>query len=514
MKFPRGIQTFSKLREKGCLYIDKTELIFNLISTNQAYFLARPRRFGKSLLISTLESLFNGQQELFKDLAIAETNYDFQTYPVIKLEFTSVDARNQVDLQNFIINMSNEYAAIHHIELSIESYEQRFAELVKKLQHKYQQNVVLLIDEYDRPILSNLNESVLSDIKQTISGFYSAIKALDAYLKFVFITGVSKFAKVSVFSGMNNLTDISMRQDYATLCGITQQELTDNFSPAIKQLANTEQQDEQATIEKIKYWYNGYRFHHKAPGVYNPYSLLSLFETQEFDNYWFETGTPTFLIKLIENAQFDLTTLDELEVDKSAFMSIEPEQIGPLVALLQTGYLSIASYDDGWYTLDFPNLEVKYAFSRALMEYITNSERGVNVSYIRKLAKALNSNDLNTFFDILRIFFANIPYEITVKNEKYYQSLFFAILTLLGFQLEAEVSTNQGRIDCTIQTSKCIYVIEFKLSDSAQAALQQIVDKQYAQKYLASGKQIQLVGVAFDEKSRSIGDYVTQMVDN
>ncbi len=508
MKYPIGIQTFSEIREENYVYIDKTALVHQLITCGKNYFLSRPRRFGKSLLLSTLEAVFLGRRALFDGLSIAKTDYDFATYPVIKMEFTRVNVRQVHDLESYIINTANSLAKTHDIELELDSYEQRFAELVIKLQQKYQQKVVLLIDEYDKPILSNLNKPILEHIKESLNGFYSSIKSLDEYLKFVFITGVSKFAKVSVFSGMNNLDDISMDRCYATLCGISQAEMEDCLGKQIEALASKLALTTDVLKTKIKYWYNGYRFEEDAISVYNPYSLIFLFAKQKFDNYWFATGTPTFLIELIKAKQFNLAEISDFEIDRSAFMSIEPEQISPLIALLQTGYLTIADFDDGWYRLDFPNYEVKYAFNQSIVENLSNTEPGVNVGYIRKLCRALNKANLDDFFEILQVFFANIPNTISIKQEKYYQSLFYSIFTLIGYKLEAEVSTNKGRIDCVIHTDSTIYIIEFKLNDSCDAALKQIEEKQYAQKYLHSDKNITLVGVAFDQQTRNIGDYV------
>jgi hypothetical protein len=278
-----GIQTFSKIREQNYLYIDKTALVHDLICQGEVYFLSRPRRFGKSLLVSTFEALFLGQKALFEGLAIADTDYDFAAYPVISMEFSKVRVTDSEDVKQHIINNTNKYAKHYDIELEISSYEQRFDELVIKLQAKTGRKVVLLIDEYDKPIIDNLLNDSLSQIQSVIAGFYSVVKSLDKYLRFIFITGVTKFAKVSVFSGMNSLRDISMIKQYATLCGITQQELTSNFMAAIDEQASLEDMDRQQMLVKIKHWYNGYRFHHSADGVYNPFSLLSLFLNQEFE---------------------------------------------------------------------------------------------------------------------------------------------------------------------------------------------------------------------------------------
>lgn len=511
MKYPLGIQTFSKIIEDKLLYIDKTAILYELIQQGSVYFLSRPRRFGKSLLLSTLESLFNGHKALFAGLAIADSDYDFKAHPLVIFEFSSVKVENPDDVKNYIINTCNDIARNFNISLDIDSYEQRFAELVRKLHNKTQQGVVLLIDEYDKPILDNLFNQDLNAIQSTLNGFYSTAKSLDRHLRFVFITGVSKFAKISVFSGMNNLTDISMDRQYATLCGITQQELEDNFAPAIEPLASVEALSRTQLLAKIKHWYNGYRFHQKAPTLYNPYSLLALFRSQEFYNYWFTTATPTFLIELIKNQQFDLGELNLLEVDQLFFSSAEPTQMSPAPVLVQTGYLTIADYHDGWYRLDFPNYEVKYAFNRAIVEEYGQTPAG-HMRYIQSLSQSLNNGDIAAFIKTLKIFFANVPYDINLKHEKYYQSLFYAIFTLLGYQLEAEVKTNDGRIDCVLHTDSSIYIIEFKLNGSKEQALQQIEDKHYGQKYLNSEKQLVLLGVEFDQQTRNIGDFVSKIL--
>lgn len=343
-----------------------------------------------------------------------------------------------------------------------------------------------------------------------MSGFYSVVKLLDKHLRFVFITGVSKFAKVSVFSGMNNLTDISMDRRYATICGITQQELETYFDEAIDELAVLEQQERGELQTKIKHWYNGYHFHQKAIGVYNPYSILSLFSKQEFKNYWFTTATPTFLLDLLQNKQYDLKNLTEFEVGDGAFEACEPEEIGVQSIFLQTGYLTIKEYNAPLYKLDFPNYEVKKSFYDSVTTRYSKLDKGVGESYTNQLLHHLKTQNLDDFFETLRVFFANVPYDIALNHEKYYQSLFYAIFKLLGLWVEVEVSTNIGRIDCVIQTDNTVYIIEFKLNESKEKALKQIVDKQYAQKYQDCGKAVLLVGVEFDQATRNIGEFVCQ----
>jgi hypothetical protein len=510
MKYPLGIQTFSEIREESYLYLDKTQLIYNLVSSGKVYFLSRPRRFGKSLLISTLESLFLGHKSLFEGLAINDTDYDFAVYPVIKLEFTKVHVEQADDLKKYIRAATARYADQYDVELTCESYEIRFDELIRKLHQKTGKKVVLLIDEYDKPILGNLNRPTLPAIKEVMNAFYGVIKTLDEHLKFILITGVSKFAKVSVFSGMNNLTDLSLHRRYANLCGITQQEFEDNFTSDIVELAALEQLTKDELLAKIKHWYNGYLFHPQAMGVYNPYSLLSLFEYQEFQNYWYTTATPTFLLNLLQETQYDLKNLSLLEIGASAFAASEPEDMSILSLFHQTGYLTIKHYKAPLYTLDFPNFEVKSSFYDSVATRFAHLDSGVSETYTHKLMEYIKAGDLDNFFKTLSRFFANIPYDIAIKDEKYYQSLFYAVFTLLGLTVEAEVRTNIGRIDCVLQTNETIYVIEFKLNDTCEAAMQQIHDKKYAQKYQGGSKEIVLVGVEFDHKNRNIGRFVQE----
>ena len=512
MKYPLGLQTFAEIREENYVYLDKTAMIHELIRTGKIYFLSRPRRFGKSLLISTLQALFAGKSELFTDLAISKTDYDFTQYPVLKFEFAKDEFACADNLRSYINYAINQMAERYGVALTADGHNQKFDELVIKLQQKSGQKVVLLIDEYDKPILNNLNKPILPEIKQVLAAFYSTVKSLDEHLRFVFITGVSKFSKVSIFSGMNTLTDITFHRKYAALCGVTQQELTHYFAEPIKTLANEYQQSELQFIEQIKHWYNGYHFYPQAVGVYNPYSLLSLFVFEDFRNFWFSTATPTFLLDMIDEKQYDLSDLSNLSITQSAFDNTEPENLDVLSLFVQTGYLTITGAKGARFQLDFPNYEVKRSFFDSIMTRFSCLERGVGDALIYDLVDHLNDGELDEFFTVLRRFFAKIPYDLLVENrEKYYQSLFYAVLTLIGLDIEAEISTNIGRIDCVLKTKDTIYIVEFKLDGSKEDALKQIIDKQYAQKYQGGDKQVILLGVEFDQGIRNIGEYVTSL---
>ena len=510
MKYPLGIQTFSEIRDEGYIYVDKTQFVYDLIASGKHYFLSRPRRFGKSLLISTLESVFLGQQALFDGLAIAASDYDFATYPVIKLEFAKDEFATADNLRECIYYAVDRIANDNGIELTTNTYNQRFEELVIKLHKQTGSKVVLLIDEYDKPILNNLNTSVLSEIKKVISAFFAVAKSVDEHLKFVFITGVSKFAKVSVFSGMNTLTDISMNKRFAAICGVTSKELEANFTGAINELAISEQLDRPKLLAKIKHWYNGYKFHQQSSGVYNPYSLLRLFFELEFKNYWYTTATPAFLLDLLQQRQYDLSDLTEHEVAVEAFDATEPEHIDVQSVFLQTGYLTIKEYHAPFFQLGFPNYEVESSFYSSVAARYGGIGLGQGSSFAMKLVQSLNKQDFSQFFETLSVFFANIPNNITIDNEKYYQSLFFAVIKLLGLNADVEVNTNIGRMDCVIETKDMVCIIEFKLDGTKEQALAQIIDKNYAQKYQLSEKDVVLIGVEFDKVGRNIAGWLSE----
>ena len=508
MKYPLGIQTFSKIREDDYAYVDKTALVYDLLTTGTAYFLSRPRRFGKSLLISTLESIFRGEKALFDGLAIADTDYEFIEYPVVLFEFTKVLTRRVDDLERHIINNTNRIAEQYSVELTLESYEERLEELIRKLYETTGKPVVFLVDEYDKPILDNLFDEQLEAVREVLAGFYAVVKQSDRFLKFVFITGVSKFAKISVFSAMNSLTDISMNRHYALICGITQSELEGNFQSAINRLASNENLERQQLLEKIKHWYNGYCFHHGAQTVYNPYSLLHLFFEQEFKNYWFTTATPTFLLDLLQHHQYELKQLTANEVSIETFAACEPEHMEPQSLFVQTGYLTIKQYDEPFYALDFPNFEVEKSFYASVASRYGGLGQGQGASFSLKLIQHLNAKRFDDFFKTLTVFFANIPNNITIDDEKYYQSLLFAIFKLVGLSVDVEVNSNVGRMDCVIKLDDTIVIIEFKLNGTKEQALQQIHDNQYPQMYQLDGKRLLLIGVEFDKAGRNIAGFV------
>ena len=520
---PIGRQTFEVLRNAQDVYVDKTQLIYQLITQGSVYFLSRPRRFGKSLLLTTLKSLFEGRKDLFEGLWVAEkTDYAFDNYPVLLLDLSLGGAENADSLKTKLINQLNMVAKQLGISLEVEAFDQRFAELIQQLKQKTGQPVVVLIDEYDKPILDNIGKPELGEIRDTLRQFYTILKASDAHLKFVFLTGISKFSKVSVFSGLNNLTDISMASQYATLCGYTQDELETHFPLWVDDLAAACGLERDTVLEKIKLWYNGYRFCEVNQLVYNPFSTLLLFQHKKFKAHWFESGTPSMLIQVLTQQNYPLHNLEHLSSTEEEFsvFDVENMQVAPL--FFQTGYLTIKDHDPefGTYTLGFPNREVKSAFLSHLLKTF-DRDRRYSGSIIQELTQAVRAGKVEVFMQVLQSFFASIPYDIqrnqeTREKEHYYQSLFYVIFALVGIHTRVEERTHQGRIDAVIETEQAVYLFEFKMtawtehSDNAKAvcqqALQQIRDHEYPTRFNSptQNKTLQLIGVAFDFDKRGI----------
>ena len=508
-KLTNYVFDFEKLLQDDCLYVDKTEYIWNLISAGSAgYFLSRPRRFGKSLTVSTLKAVFEGKKELFKGLAIYDKPYDWKPYPVIHLSLGDFTPNcNTVEKVNrYLVKKIMESAAWLGVTVStMDEPSFAFAELLDQLK---EQQVVILVDEYDKPILDNIKNDNISEIQRTLKGFYSILKARNAQERFLFVTGVSKFCHVSLFSDLNNLTDITMDARYATMFGYTQEELEANFSDRI--LACAGDKDLDSFKAKIKEWYNGFRFHKNAKTVYNPVSLAQFFDNSgEFKNYWFATGTPSFLMELIKEKDFDIQENLQESVPEIAFSAFEVDDIDPLTLLLQTGYLTIKDteekFDTIWYFLDFPNKEVANAFSAYILNSYTGKTQTGSVKFVAEIATSLLKNDLKRLRKIMEVFFAGIPYPVHKKNEATFHGIFFSIFRLLGCYIEAESMTNDGRIDAVVQTPKAIYLFEFKM-DNDPTALAQIKAKEYFQKYLLDKRDIYIFGVNFDtDKGNLIG---------
>ena len=520
--------SFERVREGGFVYVDKTAILKTLAdgSLGTQFFIARPRRFGKSLAVSTLQCLFEGRRDLFRGLAI-EPDWDWsKTYPVLKLDMGTCAADDAQELKGLLRSMLRREA----VRLGLPQPEgatpgDAFLQFCTDLAANTKGGkFVLLVDEYDKPLLGHLGKPDVNDIRDELKAFYSVIKTCEGLQRFAFMTGVSKFSKVSVFSDLNNLNEFSMDARVATLFGYTHEEVRANFPDSLAALGAKQGLDAEATFARLVQWYDGYRFHQDAAPVFNPVSVGKCLSSGQFDPYWFETGTPTFLLRLMEK---NPVVLDEIEVSQTAFSNYEPDRPALVSLLYQTGYLTIKSArQDGGirlYRLVPPNFEVATAFSESLSADFSRLDGEEHASLLTQMVEALRADDVDDMLDALSCFFANIPANITVKREKYYQTLFYAVFVLIGARTHAECWTNRGRVDAVVETPRGVYVFEFKLdgtggrdgarpspggpsSVSAAAALAQIKAKGYAEKWLRCGKKVTLVGAAFDADMRNLSD--------
>ena len=513
-----SIPDFEKLISEGYLYVDKTEYIWRMINpAGESYFLSRPRRFGKSLTVSTLEAVFQGKKDLFKGLAIYDKPYDWKPYPIIHLSFGDYTAINNTieKLDRYLLRKVWEAARGLKVSLTVDDdASQAFAQLMDHFKAK-DEKVVILVDEYDKPILDNISDPNIKDIQKCLKGFYSILKDRNSQERFLFVTGVSKFSHVSLFPDLNNLTDITMDVRYACMFGYTQEELEVNFGDRIKALAGDRDLDE--FKNEFKAWYNGYRFEESSQTVYNPVSLAKFFESGgEFRNYWFSTGTPSFLLELISKNRYNLEKALLSPVSGFAFDAYDIEKLNPLTLLLQTGYLTIdhaiKRYGDTNYQLRFPNLEVKGSFETYLAGHCSGLQPDEVKDSVYRLADAVTAGDVDAFMEAMKVFFAKVPYDIHLKDENNFQLLFFAIFMLLGISITAESKTNNGRIDAVAANDDFVFVFEFKLDKSTEIAMNQIKERDYYRRYMNSGKKIILVGVNFDKDAGQIDKWTVESV--
>lgn len=507
LNLPLGIQTFSEIIQHNFLYVDKTRQIHSLITAGKYYFIARPRRFGKSLTLSTIKSIYSGERELFEGLWIHD-QWDWdRIHPVIHISFSSL-GYGGLGLETAIRDELARIAKGHDIALRTEDISQMFRQLIQDLSSNGQ--VILLIDEYDKPIIDYLtNVEQARKNQEILKRFYSVIKDSDPYLRFLLITGVSKFSKVSIFSDLNNLQDITFHRKFSTLVGYTQEEVEHYFGTAIAELADENDVGTDEQMALVRKWYNGYSWDSKNY-VYNPFSLMSYIDAGEFRNFWFETGTPTFLLKLMREQQ--VYKLDNLTVSEQAFSSYDIEHLQILPILFQTGYLTIKSKGDfGIYTLDYPNNEVKEALLSYIISDLRNEQTALTKPMVIQLYGAFRANDLEEVIKLVKSIFKNIPSHIFLNRaEAYYHSLLYLVFYYLGQYIESEVSTSDGRLDSVVKTDEHIYILEFKLDQSAEAALKQIKDRGYAEKYAADERPKVLVGINFRSESKTVDGWLSE----
>lgn len=511
-KLPIGIQTFSDIRLNNYLYVDKTAFVWKIANTGKPYFFSRPRRFGKSLLLSTFEAYFEGRKELFQGLAIEQLETEWKEHPVLHLDLNAKKYETPADLEAMLNQHLEKWEAVYGDEKKERSLEERFSYVIRRANEQSGIGVVVLIDEYDKPLLQALDNDVLfENYRQTLKAFYGVLKSADRYLRFVFLTGVTKFAQVSVFSDLNQLQDISLWPDYATLCGITKDELLQNFRPELETLATSNGMSYDEAVDKMTCLYDGYHFSQYSEGVFNPFSVLNAFKSKMFDSFWFQTGTPTFLVELLKKSEYDLRTLlDGVEAPASSFTEYRVDANNPIPLIYQSGYLTIKDYDREFhnYLLEFPNDEVRYGFINFLVPYYTSMVNSDQNFYIGKFVQELRSGDCDAFLTRLQAFFADFPYELNAKTERHYQVVFYLVFKLMGQFTQAEVRSARGRADAVVKTPKYIYVFEFKLNGTAEEALAQIDDKKYLIPYQSDGRELVKVGVEFSAEERNIGRWL------
>ena len=510
MKYPIGIQDFEKLRHDGYVYVDKTRQIYSLASTGCYYFLGRPRRFGKSLLISTMEAYFLGKKELFKGLAMEELEDEWNVHPVLHLDlntgtYDSVDALRKI-IDNFLVQWENIYGTAR----GEETQPLRFKGVIQRAFEKAGRQAVILVDEYDKPLLLNFDKPDLQDeLRKELKAFYSVLKTQDRYIRFAFLTGITKFGKVSVFSDLNNLQDISMSANYADICGITEKEIHQYFELSIHELAEAKGMTYEQALARLKLQYDGYHFEHDTPGVYNPFSLLNTLKEKTFKDYWFETGTPTYLVDMLQVSGWDVSRLQNEELSAMHIKSIDMAPQNPVPLIYQSGYLTIKGYDERFqtYQLGFPNKEVENGFAMFLLSYYMPVKDSDTEFAARNFVREIESGDVDGFMSRLQTFFDACHYRIAVKKEADFQSALFIIFTVFGMYVEVEQASSRGRADIVMKTSDYVYIIECKLDGTAQNALKQIDDKGYANPFAHDKRTIYKIGVSFSSERRTISEW-------
>ena len=532
-KLPIGIQSFEKLRRDGFLYIDKTAFIWRLIQSSNPYFLSRPRRFGKSLFLSTLAAYFLGQKELFKglyiekaeeELAVQENRSTWQAYPVLYFDFntgqydTIESLISRIEL--FLSPLEKKYAI-----LSVQGdLAQRLEEIIKQIYETTHKQVIILVDEYDKPLLQTMgvNEELNEKYRTILKAFYSVIKTCDQYIRFAFLTGVTKFSKISIFSDLNNLRDISLEKQYASICGITQEELETNFQPEIQALADEQNFTYQEALESLKRWYDGYLFHPAGEEMYNPYSLLSAFVKKEIKSYWFSTGTPTFLVNYLKETHYYIPDLDgSVELDEDGLQTYRAVAQDALPILFQAGYLTIKTYipEARMYRLGFPNNEVRYGFLKNVLPAYSGLPFVETGKSVWKFVEDIRAGNVEGVMERLKSIISGIAYDnFTAENlklrEQNYQTAVYLVFTLMGQFVQTEVHSAKGRADCVVTTADSVYIFEFKLSGNgtAEDALNQIKKNRYTEQHKADGKKTVLIGSSFDEEKRTIKEWKTEML--
>ena len=505
--YPIGIQSFEHLRQSGYTYVDKTQLVYQLATTGKYYFLSRPRRFGKSLLLSTLKAYFEGKKELFNGLAIAGLETDWTAYPVLHLD---LNARNYINREALISELNRhleQWEKLYGDEFKNRTVEERFLQVIRKAYEKTGKRAVILVDEYDKPLLQAIDDKFLQDeYRSILKSFYGNLKTCDEFIQFAFLTGVTKFGKVSVFSDLNHLTDISLDYRYADICGISEAELHQGFDEGVIKLAEFNQMSKEECYEKLKENFDGYHFYPGSEGVYNPFSLLSTLSSSQFKDYWFETGTPTILVRQLQKTNYPLEEMTKEDVTADTLNSIDIMDENPLPLIFQSGYLTIKGYDKRFdtYTLGFPNREVEEGFTRFLYPYYTPKTLSKSQFSVSQFVRDIDNGNAENFIHRLEALFADGNYQVVGDEEIYFQNTLYVFFKLLGFYVDVERHTSDGRMDILMQTKDYVYILELKVNQTADIALQQIEEKGYAVPFASDPRKLYKIGVNFNSVTRKI----------
>lgn len=512
-QYPLGIQTFSEIINKKMLYIDKTAYIYNIAASGKYFFLGRPRRFGKSLLVSTMQSYFEGKKQLFRGLAIEKLESEWTEYPVLHFDMSGGKHMDAEQFEQYLGYRLEEEEKKWGIAIPVNGANNRLIELINTAYDKTGKQVVVLVDEYDAPMLDVVHETdCLDKLRNTMRNFYSPLKYCEPKLRFVFLTGITKFSQMSIFSELNNIKNISMDNEYAAICGITEEEMLTQMSDDIDALAQAQGIGREEAISKLKDNYDGYHFSAKSPDMFNPYSLLNCFADNEFNDYWFSSGTPTYLLNMMRKYEVMPTdVITRVEADASEFDAPTENMTTIMPLLYQSGYITIKDYNRAYnyYTLDVPNKEVKVGLTKALIPSYVTRNTLATTNTARRIAQALDKRDMDGALRLLQTFLGTIPYCENTNYEGHYQQLLFVVFSLLtDFLVDVEVHTPNGRVDIVLLTRTDLYIIELKLNKTAQEAMRQIDLKDYSQRFALCGKPVTKVGINFDAEKKTIGNWV------
>ena len=513
MRYPIGIQDFQKLRELGYAYVDKTALVYKLADSGNYYFLSRPRRFGKSLLLSTFEAYFSGRRDLFEGLAIESLEQKWAKHPILHLDLNTENYRERGSLERRLNNTLLLWEQTYGSFAGETSLALRFEGIVRRACEQAGERVVILVDEYDKPLLQTVdNPELQEEYRNALKAFYSVLKTQDRYIRFALLTGVTKFGKVSVFSDLNNLNDISMDRRYAALCGITEAEIHANFEQGLHELAEACGMTYDGACDKLRRMYDGYHFGHGTVGVYNPFSLLNTLDRQSFGSYWFETGTPTFLARLLQETDYRLDNLQQEQVSADLLGSVDSMSVNPVPVIYQSGYLTVKGYDEEFkaYTLGFPNDEVGEGFLKYLLPFYSSVGENKADFFIQNFVRDVRQGRPGSFMERLQAMLAGSDYRVAGDMEKYFQNVMYIVFRLMGFYVEVERATSRGRIDVVLQTRDNVYVMELKLDGSAAEALRQIGERGYAAPFAAGRRRVWRIGVAFSSATRGISEWLVE----